>query len=378
MIQKKFLALTATTAVVLAAGVWMSMHRSSEQSDLGGSAVFADLKPALGEVSEVRFAKGDGSRTTLRKSADGWTVVERQYPADGSRVRELVLNLASLKVVEQKTKDPANYARLGVEAPDTPTAASTLVEVVAGKKTWSLIVGKGADGRTVYVRKPAEATSLLATPVISVDPDQKRWIDRLLVDVPGASVHDVTVKTSSGPAYVLTRATPGAQDLSVSPVPKGRKTTTAMSLGVQTDALAAFHFDDVRAAASPAAATETATYRTFDGQVIEFSGHRDGEKAFVTVATHRDPTLAAKFPEPPATTAATTPAVTPAATPASTPPAAPAPKPADQTVEKLGARAKGMEFEIPAYKYEAIFRKPEELLEKLPEPVKKPEPAKKK
>ena len=99
------------------------MHRSSEQSDLGGSAMFADLKPALGEVSEVRFAKGDGSRTTLRKSADGWTVVERQYPADASRVRELVLNLASLKVVERKTQDPANYAKLGVEAPDSPTAA---------------------------------------------------------------------------------------------------------------------------------------------------------------------------------------------------------------------------------------------------------------
>ena len=147
MNQKKFLALTVTTVVVLVVGVWISMHRSTEQSDLGGGPIFADLKPALAEVSEVRFAKGDGSRTTLRKSADGWSVVERQFPADGSRVRELVLNLASLKVVERKTRDPANYARLGVEAPDTPTAGSTLVEVVAGKKTWSLIVGKGADGR---------------------------------------------------------------------------------------------------------------------------------------------------------------------------------------------------------------------------------------
>ena len=283
MNQKKFLALTVTTVVVLAAGVWISMHRSSEQSDLGGSAMFADLKPALGEVSEVRFAKGDGSRTTLRKSADGWTVVERQYPADASRVRELVLNLASLKVVERKTKDPANYARLGVEAPDSPTAGSTLVEVVAGKKTWSLIVGKGADGKAIYVRKPAEAVSLLAAPFIAVDPDQKRWIDRLLVDVPGANVHDVSVKLSNSPAYVLTRATRGAQDLSVSPVPKGRKPATAMSLGTQTEALAAFHFDDVRTAPSPSSgATDTATYRTFDGQVIEFTGHREGDKAFVS------------------------------------------------------------------------------------------------
>ncbi len=370
MNQKKFLALAATTAVVLAAGVWISMHRSSKQSDLGGATLFADLKPALGEVSEVRFAKGDGSRTTLRKSADGWMVAERQYPADASRVRELVMNLASLKVVERKTQDPANYAKLGVEAPDHPTATSTLVEVVAGKKTWSLVVGKGADGRAVYVRKPAEAMSVLAVPFITVDPDQKRWIDRLLVDIPGANVHDVAVKPSSGAAYVLTRPARGDQDLSVSPIPKGRKAATSMSLGVQTDALAAFHFDDVRAAPSPAAAaTDTATYRTFDGKVIEFSGRREGDKAYVTIATRRDPALAAKFPEAPATTPPA-PAATPAATPAVTP--APAdPKPADQTAEKLGARAKGMEFEIPAYKYEAMFRKQEELLEKLPESVKK-------
>jgi hypothetical protein len=147
-----------------------------------------------------------------------------------------------------------------------------------------------------------------------------------------------------------------------------------MSLGTQTEALAAFHFDDVRTAPSPAAAaTDRATYRTFDGQVIEFTGHREGDKAFVTIATRRDPELAAKFPEAPVTPPPPAPEKTPATAPAATPEAATPPSgmAADQTAEKLGSRAKGMEFEIPAYKYEAIFRKPEELLEKLPEPVKK-------
>lgn len=361
MNQKKLLALTATTVVVLAAGVWLSMHRSSEQSSLGGTSVFADLKPALGEVTEIRLGKGDGSRTTLRKSADGWTVVERQYPADASRVRELVMNLASLKVVERKTQDPANYAKLGVETPDTPTATSTLVEVVAGQKTWSLIVGKAADGRALYVRKPAEAMSLLATPFVTVDPDQKRWIDRLLVDIPGTSVHDVSVKTPGG-SYVLTRAARGDLDVSVSPVPRGRKPVTSMSLGSQLEALTGFNFDDVLAARSPAVTpTDTATYRTFDGQVIEFAGRRDGDKAFVTIAAHRDPALAAKFPE--AAPASPAPATVPAPAPAPAP-APVAAKPADQTAEKLGVRARGVEFEIPVYKYEAIFRKPEELYEK--------------
>ena len=39
-------------------------------------------------------------------------------------------------------------------------------------------------------------------------------------------------------------------------------------------------------------------------------------------------------------------------------------KPVDLTVERLEARDKGVEFEIPVYKYEAIFRKADELYEK--------------
>jgi hypothetical protein len=111
---------------------------------------------------------------------------------------------------------------------------------------------------------------------------------------------------------------------------------------------------------------DSATYRTFDGQVIEFTGHRDGDKAFVAIRTRRDPELAAKFPEPAAAPAAGPPAATPV--PAS--PAKPTKLP-DQTAETLGARAKGVEYEIPAYKYEAIFKKHEELLEKpAPAPTK--------
>jgi hypothetical protein len=352
--SKHFGVLAGTAAVLLAAGVWISLHRSNQQADLGGASVFADLKPALGEVEEIRFSKGDGSRTTLQKGADGWTVVERQYPADAGRVRELAMGLANLKIIERKTSDPANYARLGVETPDTPTAASTLVEVVAGAKTWSLIVGKGADAGAVYVRKPAEAASLLAEPLISADPDQKRWIDRLIADIPGPRVHDIAVKPASGPAYLLTRPERGATDLVLSPIPKGRTPVSPMSLSGQAEALTSLHFDDVRAASAPAAKTvDRATYRAFDGQVIEFTGHREGEKSYVSVSARRDPQLAAKFPEPAPAPAA---AVTAAA------PEAPA-KPADQTVEKLERRAKGLEYEIPAYKYDAIFKKLDELLE---------------
>lgn len=372
MMRHRTLTLAIAAAVVLIAGLWLAMHRSSESGQLDGGIVFTDLTPALGEISEVRLSKGDGSRTTLRKDAQGWTVVERNYPADPARVRELVLGLTNLRIIEHKTSDPANYPRLGVEPTESPTATGTAVDVVAGQKTWSLIVGKNAEGRGVYVRKPKDAGSVLAEPAVSADPDQKRWLDRKLVDVPGTGVHQVSVRPSGGPEYLLTRAARADADLALTPVPPGRKVASSMVVDGQAETLAAFNFDDVRALPEPApAAADHATYRLFDGQVIEFDGHKEGDKAFVTVNASRDAALAAQFAE------AVPPAPAPVATPAGSaapqanaakPAAASAAKLADHTVEQLAARAKSVEFEIPLYKYESLFKPLESLLEKKPEP----------
>ncbi len=358
--NRRNLTLLAVAAVLLlGAGIWLNAHRAGQQTVQSGERVFPDLAAALGDVGEIRISRGDGSHTTLRRDAAGWTVVERNYPADPARVRDLAFALANLEIVERKTSDPANYPKLGVEAADTPTATSTLVEVVAGQKSWPLIVGKGAEGRAVYVRKPTEAASALAEPTLSVDPDQKRWIDRLLTDLPGPQVHDISVKPASGPAYLLKRAEPGA-DLALSPVPRGRTPVSSMSTDAQAGALTSFNFDDVRAAPSPApAATDRATFRTFDGQVIEFAGRREGGKAYVSVSAQRDPALAAQFPQP----GSPTPAADAAPTRVATTPAEAA-KSGAQTVERLATRTAGVEFEIPVYKYESLFKPQEELLEK--------------
>ncbi len=367
MNQRKALWLGAAAVLAVAAGVFLNLHRSGRQADLGGQDVFPDLEASLGDVTEIRLGKGDGSRVTLRKgdkAQSAWTVVERQYPADPVRIRELALNLAKLRVVEAKTSDPANYPKLGVETPDSPAATGTLVEVVAGEKTWSLIVGKGADGRAIYVRRPAEAGSLLAAPFLAVDPEPRRWIDRLLVDLPGAGVHEISVKPGKGPAYLLNRAERGAE-LALTPVPRGRAAANSMVLGGQVEALVSLHFDDVRTVPDPAPAyPDTAAWRTFDGQVIEFHGRRDGENAYVAVTATRDAALAAKFAPPPAAPADTDKSADGKA-PASAPKADPKPaeEPGANSVERLASRVGGVEYEIPVYKYESLFKPLEDLLE---------------
>ncbi len=101
----------------------------------------------------------------------------------------------------------------------------------------------------------------------------------------------------------------------------------------------------------------------------------------MTVTASRDAALAAKFPEPPPAAPAT-----PASPAGRRRPRQPHHRPRlrqpqhrcrpakapDQSAERLTARAKGLEFEIPLYKYETLFRKREDLLEPKPEPAAKP------
>ena len=76
---------------------------------------------------------------------------------------------------------------------------------------------------------------------------------------------------------------------------------------------------------------------------------------------------------PPADAAGEKSATAPAAPAAPTPPAAPAapaaPSPADPSAERIGARAKDLEFEIPLYKYESIFRGLQDMLEPKDQPA---------
>ena len=79
----------------------------------GRVALHAPLEPAVRPGRRQRFRRSQArARRGRRRSAcprataaaprcasdaDGWTVVERQYPADAARVRELALSLASLQ-----------------------------------------------------------------------------------------------------------------------------------------------------------------------------------------------------------------------------------------------------------------------------------------
>jgi hypothetical protein len=335
MSARRVLLLLSAAILVILGSLWLASQRHLEKATSVGDAVLPGLEKVLNDVTEIHLAKGDGTRTTLKKRPNEWIVGERDYPADSGRVRKLLLDLGALRVVEEKTRNPELYTQLGVEESNSPQATGALVEIVTPVKTFAIIVGKPSGGKSGFARVAHTQPSLLVQPLISVDADARRWIDRTVVDIGEQRVKEATIESAAGPAYAATRLSPQQSDYQVAPVPKGRELSSAGAANGLGSALVALEADDVRRAPAPtsdAAKPDHAIFRTFNGLELDVTGHLE--------STHHYITLRARSTV----------------------------KESQAEAEAINARLGGWQFELPSYKYEAMFTPLEQLLKKLEPP----------
>jgi hypothetical protein len=330
-----FLLIAGVLVIVLA--VWLSSKRQGERATMAGDPIVPGLeKSALNSITEVRLSKGDGTKTTLKRGATDWSVAERDYPADSGKVRKLLLDLAALNVVEEKTRTPEYYPALGVEDLTSAKATGTRVDAVTAAKTYSLIVGKSSGAKSGYVRVVNTPQSFLAAPLITLDADPRRWLDHTLIDIPQDRIKEFAVKPAQGPGFTATRPNKDQSDFTVAEIPKGRELSSPAAADPIAGSLAGVALDDVQhAPQTPPAQVSHAVFSTFDGLKIDVAGRKDGTRTLVSFT----PSSSAKETEAEAKT--------------------------------LAARLNGWEFEIPSYKYDGMFRPLEDLLKKPPEPAAK-------
>lgn len=320
----------AVAALLATSGAWwLSTQRHLERAVEAGSRVLPELESTLNGVSSIRIARGDGTQVTLRRDSDGWKVVERNHAANSGQVRKLLLDLAALAVVEQKTADPKRYAVLGVDAVKGPAAKGALV-TLQGKTTAALIIGKVEGARQVYVRRNGEAGSLLAAPQIAVDADPRRWLDTLLIDVKPNRIRRVAITVRDELTYTAERGPDSQGSLALTAVPRGREVADPATVDALAGALADLRFEDVEAAGASTPASlpsgSMSRFDTVDGLTLDIAERQAGSRRLITVvATGSTESSRAE-------------------------------------AERINLKVRGLEFEIADYKASVLFRRLEELL----------------
>ncbi len=337
----RLLGLLVGGIAVIALALWLTSRTPQSGGDDVGRPVLPGLTGALNSITEVRLAKGDGTHTTLHKDTSDWIVSERGFPADSGRVRKLLIDISQLQVVEDKTRDPAHYAQIGVEDVSSPQATGTRVELVMPGRTETLIVGKPAGAKSSYVRVAKDPQSWLASPQLSVDADPRRWLDNTVIDLADSRIKEVALTPASGPAYTISRMSAQQPDFTVSPLPKHRELTSASAATPIAGALASLTLDDVHRIAGTTAAASApgsggkpeSVFRTFNGLTVTLTGRQDGDHRFIRISAQSS-------------------------------------TPETQSEARELARFADWELEIPGYKYDSIFRPLEDLLKKPETPAK--------
>jgi hypothetical protein len=341
MSSRRVVVLLAAGLIVIAFAIWLSSQRHLERATSAGDLVLPGLEKVVNNITEIHLTKGDETHTTLKKGATDWVVGERDYTADTGKVRKLLLDLSSLTVVEEKTRNPANYPQLGVEDTTSPKATGTRVALVTPAKVFEIIIGKSSSAKSGFVRLPTQPQALLAAPSLTVDADPKRWLDNTLIDIKQERVKEVEEKPGDGPTFKASRDKKEQTDFTVGNIPKGRELSSPVAADSIAGALGAMTLDDVRKGSAPGDAKFShAIFRTFDGLEVDVAGRKDGAHDLITITAH--------------STAKET---------------------ADEA-QKLTTQLQGWEYEIPSYKYDAIFTSLDSLLKPV-EPPKKADKAEK-
>jgi len=206
--------------LMLGGGALLYQRQDAERrpADLGelGQPVIKNLKAA--DIAAIRIA-APGSTLTLQRNDAGWGIAERDgFPADASKVRELVLDAIALKIGQTLAVGEKERPRLGL---DTASATQVAFTAADGKTLAGLLVGKKyfkrgtdtpdkapGDGRYVMLPSDTKTAFVVSNPLVQASTRTADWIDRTAFQV--EKVKSLELRRPDGSGWRIERAADNA------------------------------------------------------------------------------------------------------------------------------------------------------------------------
>jgi hypothetical protein len=375
--------------LLLAVVVMKNKGGSSEVALSSDAPVVPGLSAELNNVSSIKLTGASNTPIiTLKRTDKGWVASSIDgYGADVAKIRDYLIKLSEAKIREAKTANPASYTKLGVEDLTAADAKGILLELEGTKVPVKLIMGSiaGSGGQGVYVRKPGEKQSYLASGQIRPEASVNSWIQAEITNIPVNRVQEVTITPPTGDKLVVRKDKAEDADWAVLNVPKGKELSSP-SIGNQlAGTLDALRLESVLPAAQAEpdlAQTYLARFVTFEGLVVTVTAWEKDAKGYARFNASLDTALSEAYllsEQSKAEAAANAEAAAAAATPAASGVPAvltPAPKAAfdaakfrtekladlTKQVEEINQRTSGWSYVLVQYKFAGIKKTMADML----------------
>jgi hypothetical protein len=357
--------LAGLTVIVIAGALYSRISRVQSAS---GIVLPDKLYPDLGSparansVASIEIAKGK-EVVLLTRQDTGWVLSNRGgYPVDVEKVKQTVMAVANLKVLEAKTRNAEQYDKLDLQDPKegAPSARVTMKDSSGGVLA-ALIVGKtNWSGKpSVYVRKLDDPQSYQCQGEVKLEDGATAWIKKDILKIDRERIRAAEIAHADGEVLRIKKSAIEDVDFAVLDIPPTRELTSAGVAGPIGTALTWIAIEDVTTPAEVSfenLPVTRATYHTFDGLVLELKlAEKDGKTYAMLVSSWEEPT---PNPAPPESQPA---------------PAALAKLKAPDAVKveigEINKLHQNWVYVLPTYKATSIIKRMSDLLVALPTPA---------
>lgn len=281
---RNFLILAAITAVVLVAAIVVSTLRAPTQKVQGEREyAFPKLVERINDTATIEIRSHDHT-FTVTGSGDSWGIVEKNgYRVPREKVRNFLVEIANLRLVEGRTERDDRYSRLNVDDPKADKSeargikvmlkdGTVLADGIVGRRKYFLYV----DGRGgTYIRRTGEKRAWLTEGEVNFGKSPPEWLDRLVFEVPTAEVKRYTITQPDGRVLIGDKEAPGGKVAIRGGIPDDRKLKTDTEADRINLVVEKFEFEDVFPKghldwAGFQGPRHTAEFVTFDGLALTF------------------------------------------------------------------------------------------------------------
>ena len=292
-------------ASITIAGIVLAIfvnQKPASQFPQSGELLFPELLSVVNDVNEIVVETKDQT-VTLVRGENVWRVKEKSgYRADVEKVKQTLIGLAELRILEPKTKNPELYDRLGLRDKEQEGSLSTTVTLKAPNNPEAALVILGnqrpAKGNPrmseIYARKPGDPQTWLTIGNLPLEKVAGEWLDKEITALTTKRVHRVTVRHPDGETLLVSKDKPEDLDFQLDSIPAGSKVASQFNVNNVVGTLVQLSLEDVKEAQEvnfQDRSGVTAVLETFDGLRLHVQTAKQEDKFFGKFSAEYDQKL---------------------------------------------------------------------------------------
>lgn len=252
------------------------------------------LAQELGQVTKLSIhGAGDALLAEISKLEHGWVVENRdQHEADITVIRKTFDVLVKARLLEKKTANPENYAKLGVRDISDIQAQGVRFTISGLEEPVGIIVGKkGTLQNSQFVRREGDPQSWLIDRELDLNHDGAWWLRKDILDIPPERIKSIRISHMDGSEILIKSVAQEDYEFILDqPIPVGKKVSESELYQV-ANALSSLQLKDVASLQSfneeilPSTIT---TFRMYDGLRVDARTFTDGQSTYVRLEIEFD------------------------------------------------------------------------------------------